>query len=449
MRTNIQIMAAAICLILAQTSGAAVTSEEAKALGARLTPMGAERSGNRDNTIPAWDGGLKTPPACYKKEDGRLCDPFADEKPLFSINAGNMQKYEDRLSEGQKALLKRYPDYHMDVYPSHRTAALPQWLYENTASNAVRAHTTDAGIGMQDASAGVPFPIPKDGYEAMWNHLTRYQGQARTLVSETYNVDAADNVTFVLRNKILEDFPYYNTGKKSDADVLSRSRHYYIAPARQAGWGIAWIDYINAASKGRRAWQYMPGQRRVKLAPDLAFDTPGTQNAGAAFYDDIYMFNGSMERFDFKLVGKKELFVPYNTYKWGWTSAAKDILKPHFLNPDLMRWELHRVWVIEATLKPGARHGYSKRRFYLDEDTWTALLNENYDGRGELWRTAVMNMTPNYDALAPAGTTHVYYDLVSGLYSSISMLNGNKIDYLDPQPDAAFSPDALAGAGIR
>ncbi|MDR2239761.1 MAG: DUF1329 domain-containing protein [Zoogloeaceae bacterium] len=448
MQVNTQIMTATICLILAQAVGAAVTPEEANTLGTHLTPMGAERNGNRDNTIPAWQGGLKTPPACYKKEEGRLCDPFANEKPLFSIDAGNMQQYGDRLSEGQKALLKRYPGYRMDVYPSHRTAALPQWLYENTANNAVRAHTTGGGIGLQNASAGTPFPIPKDGYEAMWNHLTRYLGQARTSISDTYNVDAAGNATLAVRTKSLEDFPYYDR-KKTDAEVLWRLRHNYVAPARQAGWGIILIDYVNAASKGRRAWQYLPGQRRVKLAPDLAFDTPATQNAGAAFYDDIFMFNGSMERFDFKLIGKKEIFIPYNTYKWGWTATVKDILKPQFVNPDVMRWELHRVWVVEATLKSDARHGYSKRRFYLDEDTWIAVLNENYDARGELWRTAAMSVTPNYDVLVPGGNTHVYYDLNSGAYSHISMVNEHKIDYLGPQPDTAFAPDALAGAGIR
>lgn len=448
MKFKTMFMTAALGLVVFHAAQAEVTPEEAKALGTSLTPMGAEKAGNRDGSIPAWAGGIKTPPACYKKGEGRLCDPFSAEKPMFVIDAKNMDKYADKLSEGQKALLKKYPAYRMDVYPSHRTAALPQWLYDNTAINAVRAKTTGGGVGLQDARAGVPFPIPKDGYEAMWNHQTRYLGQGRTSISDTYNVDSGGNVTLAVRTKSLEDFPYYDD-KKSDADVLWRLRHNYLAPTRQAGWGIILIDHVNAATKGRRAWQYLPGQRRVKLAPDLAFDTPGTQNAGAVFYDDVFMFNGSMERFDFRLVGKKEVFVPYNTYKWGWTAAVKDILKPNTVNPEVMRWELHRVWVVEATLKAGARHGYSKRRFYLDEDTWIALLNENYDARGEVWRTAVMSLTPNYDVLVPGGNTHVYYDFNTGLYTHIGMVNEQKIEYLGPQKDSEFAPDALAGSGIR
>lgn len=438
----------ALSLVLWTAAQAAVPTEEAKALGTTLTPMGAQRAGNKDGSIPAWTGGLKTPPECYKKGEGRLCDPYAAEKPLYSIDAKNHGQYADRLSEGQKALFQKFPDYRMDVYPTHRTAALPQWVYDNTAGNAVRAKTTGGGVGLQDARAGTPFPIPKDGFEAMWNHLTRYMGQARASTSDTYNVDASGNVTLAVRTRSLEDFPYYD-GQRADADVLWRLRHNYVAPARQAGWGIILIDPVNAANKGRRAWQYLPGQRRVKLAPDLAFDTPATQNAGAAFYDDVFMFNGSMERFDFRLVGKKEMIVPYNTYKWGWTAAVKDVLKPGTVNPDVLRWELHRVWVVEATLKAGARHGYAKRRFYLDEDSWYTLLNESYDARGEIWRTAVMSLSPNYDVLVPGGNTHVYYDFNSGVYTHIGTVNEQKVDYLAPPPDTAFAPDALAGSGIR
>ncbi len=60
---------------------------------------------------------------------------------------------------------------------------------------------------------------------------------------------------------------------------------------------------------------YLPGQRRVKAAPDVAYDTPNPGTAGATTYDDAFMFNGAMDRYDFKLIGKKEMYVPYNAYK--------------------------------------------------------------------------------------------------------------------------------------
>lgn len=440
---------ALIAVVYAGTTMASVTADEAKKLGSTLTPVGAEKAGNADGSIPPWSGGLTTPPACFKKGDERLCDPFGNEKPVFSINAGNANNYADKLSDGQKAMLKKYPSYRMDVYPTHRTAAFPKWIYDNTAKNAVRAKTTNAGIGIEGAHAGVPFPIPSDGFEAMWNHLTRYNGQAYAQTTDSYNVDANGTVSLAVRTNSLAEYPYYDQNKP-DNELYWKLRHNYTAPARQAGGGVILLDPLNAAEKGRRAWQYLPGQRRVKLAPDLSYDTPASQNAGACFYDDVYMFNGSMERFDFKLVGKKEIYVPYNTYKYVWTASYNDMLKPNFINPAVMRWELHRVWVVEATVKEGKRHSYSKRRFYLDEDSWFALLNESYDARGQIWRTAVHNLTPNYVALVPGNISHVYYDLNSGVYSLIGALNDTgKLSYMGAQRESEFSPDALAGSGIR
>lgn len=427
---------------------AAVSADEAKALGTTLTPLGGEKAGNKDGSIPAWSGGLKTPPACYKKSESRLCDPYAGEKPIYTIDAKNMGKYEDRLSEGQKALLKKYPSYQLQVYPSHRSAAQPQWTYDNAAKNAIRASTTDGGVGITGAHGGTPFPIPKDGFEVMWNHLTRYSGQSRTVTSDTYNVDATGSTHLAVRTKAVEDYPYYDT-RVNSAELYWRVRHNYVAPVRQAGWGLILLDPLNAAAKGRRAWQYLPGQRRVKLAPDLAFDTPATQNAGACFYDDVYLFNGSMERYDFKLIGKKEMYVPYNTYKYTATTPAADLFQPNHLNPGVLRWELHRVWVVEGTLKANARHAYAKRRFYVDEDTWYALLSESYDARGQLWRTAMHGMSQNYDALVPSTGNHVTYDLLSGMYTHAGTTNDHKVEYGAPLPNSTFSADALAGAGIR
>lgn len=442
------VVCALLCLAPTHMVLAATGVDDVKALGTTLTPMGAEMAGNKDGTIPAWTGGLRDAPACHEQGSGRLCDPFADEKPLLSITAENMAEYADRLSEGQKALLKTYPSYRIDVYPSHRSVALPQSVYENTAKNVGRAQTTDGGVGLVGAHGGAPFPIPKDGFEVMWNHLTRYLGQSRAATSDTYNVDAAGNTMLAVRTRLVEDFPYYDPDK-AEGDVFWRMRHNYIAPPRQAGWGLIIIDPLSPAIKGRRAWQYLPGQRRVRLAPDLAFDTPATQNAGAAFFDDIFMFNGSMERYDFELIGKKEMYVPYNNYKYVWTASVADLLQPNHINPDVMRWEMHRVWVVEASLKSNARHAYAKRRFYVDEDSWFVLLNESYDARGELWRTAVQGLAPNYEALVPSTTTHVIYDLNKGSYTQVSTVNEQKIEYGGPQGDRVFAPDALAGAGVR
>ena len=210
------------------------------------------------------------------------------------------------------------------------------------------------------------------------------------------------------------------------------------------------VDVVNPSKRPRRAWLYLPGQRRVKLAPDISYDTPNPGTAGAATYDDAWIFNGAMDRYDFKLVGKKEMLVPYNTYRLTYANKAAQVTTPRFLNPDLVRWELHRVWVVEATLKPGKRHIYAKRTFYLDEDSWTALAADQYDARGQLYRASFAHMAPSYDARTPNAETQVFYDLTSGVYN-VSFLMGlyDGVRYTNPLPVKEWSPDALAGAGIR
>ncbi len=269
-----------------------------------------------------------------------------------------MAKYEGQLTAGSRALLKKYPKYRLDVYPTHRSVALPDRVLDNTLANATRANTQDGGLSITGAIGGYPFPIPKTGNEAMWNHLLRYVGVASNFKYDNWNVDASGKPALSTSGKLFVEYPYYdpkNTKPAEETDVYFRTKIFYNAPARRAGEALMAVDVVNPFKRPRRAWLYLPGQRRVKLAPDISYDTPNPGTAGAATYDDTWMFNGAMDRFDFKLVGKKEMLVPYNTYRLTFAKKAADVTTPQFLNPDLVRWELHRVWVVEATLKPGKR----------------------------------------------------------------------------------------------
>jgi hypothetical protein len=431
------------------TTHAAVSADEARQLGSNLTLVGAEMAGNKDGTIPAYSGGLTTAPAGYKKGDGLRPDPFGGEKPLFSIDARNMEQYAGNLTEGVKALMKRYPSYRINVYPTHRSAAFPKYVTDNTAQCAVNAKTTNAGRSMAGCHAGFPFPIPKDGNEAIWNHLVRFNGQSYTYKYQAFNVDASGGVTMSTAGTLTQEYPYWDNAKKS-ADTFYKLKLTYTGPARRAGEALLLVDPLDYAVKGRRAWQYLPGQRRVKLAPEVAFDTPNPATAGATTYDDAFVFNGSMERYNFKLLGKKELFVPYNAYKMAFASTPESLLKPNHLNPDLVRWERHRMWVVEATLADGKRHIYSKRRFYLDEDSWVAVSSDEYDARGQLYRVGFAYITPSYDVPAPFADLQGHYDLVSGIYT----INGytattGGVRYTDPLPEKEWSPESLAGSGVR
>lgn len=448
-----QSLLAAALLAALGTAHAAVSPEEAKQLGSRLTRVGAEAAGNADGTIPAYTGGLTTPPAGFKAGSSVRPDPFAGEKPRLTITARNMAQYEAQLTVGARALLKKYPDYRIDVYPTHRTVSLPDRVLDNTAANATRANTSNGGLGISGAIGGYPFPIPKTGNEAMWNHLLRYVGVASNFRYDNWNVDASGKPALATSGKLFVEYPYYdpkNTAPAAETDVYFRTKIFYNAPARRAGEALMAVDVVNPLERPRRAWLYLPGQRRVKLAPDISYDTPNPGTAGSATYDDSWIFNGAMDRFDFKLVGKKEVLVPYNTYRLTGHKTAAEVTTPHFLNPDLVRWELHRVWVVEATLKPGKRHIYARRTFYLDEDSWTALSADQYDASGSLYRASFAHMSPSYDAKTPNAETQVFYDLTSGVYN-VSFLMGpyGGVQYTDPLPANQWSPDALAGAGIR
>jgi hypothetical protein len=451
MRKPITLVAAQFATLLAAsfTAHAAVTADEAKALGTTLTAIGADKAANKDGSIPAYSGGLTTPPAGFKAGDGIRPNPFAGEKPRLVIDAKNMAQHAAQLTEGTKALLQKYPTFRVDVYPTHRSVAFPKWVADNTAKNAVKAKTSNDGRSMEGAHAGFPFPIPKTGYEVMWNHLVRFNGESYEAKYRNLTVDASGRATLATEGVSVQEYPFWDNSKTS-ADTFWRIKLTYTGPARRAGEALMLIDPLDIGAKDRRAWSYLPGQRRVKVAPDLGHDTPNPGTGGATTFDDTFIFNGSMDRFDFKLIGKKEMIVPYNAYAAVYRAKQDDLLKPNHLNPDLLRWELHRVWVVEATLREGKRHVYSKRTFYLDEDSWAALASDEYDARGQLYRTGFAYMAPSYDLPAPYSDMFGHYDLVSRIYSLTGFIaETGGLHHTKPLGEREWTADSLAGAGVR
>jgi hypothetical protein len=435
--------------LVATGAQAAITADEAKALGTTLTPVGAEKGANKDGTIPAYTGGLTTAPAGFKAGDGIRPNPFASEKPRLTIDAKNMAQHADKLTVGTKALLEKYPGFRVDVYPTHRTVAFPKVVLDNTAKIATTAKTNNDGRSIEGAHAGFPFPIPKTGYEAMWNHLVRFNGQAYEAKYRNLTVDTNGRATLATEGASQQEYPFWDTSKTS-AETYWRIKLTYTAPARRAGEALLIVDPLDIGSKERRAWSYLPGQRRTKVAPDLSYDTPNPGTAGGNTFDDIFIFNGSMDRYDFKLVGKKEMLVPYNAYAAVYQAKQDDLLKPNHLNPDLVRWELHRVWVVEATLREGKRHVYSKRTFYLDEDSWAALASDEYDGRGQLYRAGFAYMAPSYDLPAPYTDMFTTYDLIARSYAITGFIaETGGLKHVKPMADREWTADALAGAGVR
>jgi len=330
--------------------------------------------------------------------------------------------------------------------------ALPQALLDNSLKNATNTKSQEGGNAIENALPGTPFPIPQSGAEAMWNFLLRYQGVNIAIKYDSWNVDSAGVPALATTGQGFLNYAIYEDMSKPimAKDTYYQLKLFYTAPARRAGEAIMLRDAANPLQQPRRGWQYLPGQRRVKLAPNLAYDTPNPATAGASTYDDAFVFNGALDRFDWKLVGKQEMFVPYNTYALTYQPDPKALTTPNHLNPEFVRWEKHRVWVVEGTLKAGARHIYAKRRFYLDEDSWVALASDQYDSRGQLYRGSFAFLTQSYDKQTPDATPFMIYDLVGGSYNINGVVGPHGgIKYVEPLSKAQWSPEALAGAGLR
>jgi len=440
-----------IAWVLCCVAWAQLSPEEVARLDKDLTPMGAERAGNADGTIPAWEGGITTPPEGYTRGDHHP-DPYADDAMIVKIDKNNMGEYADKLTAGHKAMMETYESFYMKIYPTHRSASLPERIYEATKKVAATATLAEGGNGVKGAVIGVPFPIPKNGVQVIWNHILRYRcdkafrklGQAPVTRSGKYTMVEFDDEVYV-------GYSLEGATEEGLDNVILYFKQTITSPPRLAGRLLLVHETLDQAKEHRKAWVYNPGQRRVRRAPNIAFDNPREGSDGLATSDQFDMYNGSPERYNWELVGKKEIYVPYNCYELH-SDALKydDILSPLHINPAHLRYELHRVWVVEATLKDNSRHIYKRRTFYVDEDSWQILAVDQYDNRDQLWRVSEGFVINYYDVPTLWTTLEVHTDLQSGRYLAIGLDNESVMYDFDVErtPDD-YTTGALRRAGVR
>lgn len=395
------LVASAMCFTLGTTS--------ALAQSAKVNALGAEMAANAAGTIPEWTGGLTKAPAGFDPKKG-YADPFASEKPLFVINQSNLAQHEKFLPAGQIALIKRYPNYTIPVYKTHRTAAFSPEMMMSIDMEGNKPKLAHGGLAVEGVqSTSVPFPEPKNGLEAVWNTLLRRPAQ--TLRSHTASFVAGNGsrpVVFASSQTIA----WAPAIGKAGSNLLFALIGESTKPSAQSGEALLVLDTLNFKDDARNAWIVNSGQRRVLRAPELVHAAPAGNSDALRTVDDIYGFNGSPERFDWKLLGKREMYIPYNNYKLSDKSLKyENMINDAFLKPELTRFELHRVWVIEGTLKPGAEHIYSKRTMYVDEDSWYVALMDQYDTKGELWRIKMLYLMQAYDAPGLYTSGEVQHDL--------------------------------------
>jgi hypothetical protein len=411
---------------------ALVPPEQIERLQKDLTPLGSERGGNADGSIPAWTGGVTSPPQGIGYEKGKhLPDPFAADAPLFRVNGANAAQYDAFITRGQKALMTRHDSYFLDVYPTRRSCAQPAHVYQAAARNAAIGELVADGNGVAKAIMAAPFPIPNNGLEVVWNHTLRYRGYKlqRRFTAIPVNQSGDYYEITVHDDAILR----WSDPQQNAAEDLDNISILYLlqtkAPARSAGYVVLVQESLNMLVEARRAWTYSPGTRRVRRAPTIAYDNPGTNSDGITTSDSFGGFNGAPDRFNWTMRGRSEKFIAYNNYRRVLTPYAEMIGK-HHINQEVMRYEKHRVWEVEGNLKDNFRHVYARRVFYIDEDTKGIVATEIYDGRGDLWRVQELGGGVQYELPLCGGSGDTVYDLMVGRYLMLGLINEEKpIDF--------------------
>jgi len=437
----------------AHSAAAAVTPDQAALLKTTLTPLGAERAGSADGLIPAWTGGATTPPAGWTASQN-MPDLYASDQPVVTINAANMAQYQDRLSSGVMAMMQKY-GFSIVVYPTHRSAAAPQWVYDNTYQNALNAKPDPAGarFGFSGAYGGIPFPIPdadplQAGAEIMWNHQCRWQGSHEIVDYASYVVEGGV-VTLGSGFKYQEIRPYYDqAGSLStyNGDLI-RGFFQFGAPPSTDGQELLEWEPSDQGQSAIQVWQYLPGQGRVRKAPELLYDTPMSQEDDVSNYDEAFVFYGAEDKYDWKVVGKKEMYIPYNDN--GLISASpQSVFLTHFIDPNKLRWELHRVWIVDATLHDGERNVVPHRRFYIDEDTWNAALADEWDAQGNIWKEDMMISETRPDLPGTIYANSVTYNIQADQYVALGGPWGvapynTPPDYVTKPVPSTFNPQTM------
>jgi hypothetical protein len=442
-------MIAAGWLGAAAAAHAAVGADDAARLGGeQLTPFGAQVSGDDSGSIPAWTGGLTSAPPCFEASHGRYCDPYADDQPLYTVTADNAEAYAAVLSPGQRALFEKYPDtFRMRVFPTRRSFSNPPAVYAATAANAPVAVLAD-GV-LKNAATGLPFPLPASGAEALWNHRLRWRPLVTERVSTQFSVDASGDALPTRQHELVR-FDYGESGYtlRRARGILSRRMQWIEQPATLAGVGILLYDVADAADFPKRSWQFGLDEAVARLVPNLGYDTAGVGSDGLRTNDQIDTFFGPLDRYDLKLVGKQELLVPANSYALHAADVpSRSLIGSHHLNPDFTRYELRRVWVVDALVRPGYAHGYRRRRFYLDEDGWQIRIVDSYDAQDRLWRVQEAHTLMAYDRQFELPVAETVYDLLQRRYL-VYGLNNEEPEVAYPDLDASdFGPGDLARRG--
>ncbi len=390
-------------------------SYSASFAAADISLVGADPGPNESGEIPAWVGiaGLQCP-ADYEKGDF-LPNPYEAEKPLYRIDHTNVDKYKHRLSFGQVTRLKRHKRFYMNIYPAHRNLEYLPEYYAATieTQKSVKIDEDNTLIGFK---GGVAFPHAKNGLEAAWNVRRMYTSDdamsslVDRIVSPAGKIKKTIQIAKVMtlgEGRITHKLP--NPNKLAQKIVA-----FYTYPADTAGTCFMAYSYLDS-TKLDETWLYLPTLRRVRRAPSM---TGGGQIDGELCMDENGQeFRGNVNDWTWKLHGKKEHYVAYNCFSiFVKGTKPEDECWAQDLNPERLRYELHRVYKLEANAIEGLNHPYKKRVGFYDEDAWQPLLGDRYDKRGDIYRQFEAYTYADYCEKMRQTMGYLYMNLVSGRY---------------------------------
>lgn len=445
-----RIASAWLLSLLALPLYAEVDSDQVAKLGKQLTPVGAERAAGAS---PAG------PPVTEAQRKAAAADEFAEQldpatsvaewsgkaggvvegdAPLFTINAVNVGRYRENLTESHFSLLQTYSNsYFMKVYPSRRTVRWPQEVETATAENATRCSLRNTD-DLKECRLGFPFPMPANGAEVIWNHKLRWRGDAVSRTIDQLVVKADGNFQ---TTRLAEDWDALYANFKEPGTISGELRDMYrylsrtLEPPRLKGNVVLIHERAGAGTRGRSAWRMTPGTTRARREVKVCCDNPYEGSDGMQFFDQVDMFNGGLERYQWKLLGKRDVFIPYNSSKLAGAAAKpRDFVKPVHINQDFARYELHRVWVVEATLRPGQPHTLRKRRFYVDEDSWMIVAVDMLDNYDQPYQFQEGHLVFSPGSRRPEYAAEIIYHLSTERY----FITGLRADLLTARDAAPF-----------
>ena len=387
------------------------------------TRIGAERAGNASGSLPPWTGGLANT-ANLPRNGRRPGNPFADEQPQYVIGQNNYTEYSGLLSEGHKEMLRRYNDYEMRVYPSHRTVVYSEAIQEATEANRTRAKLLESD-SLTGARLGFPFAEPATGAEVMWNHRVRPRGKTQEILSDEAVVQRDGD--YDIRPRTENSLYIYGNPDYAESVDDNNMLLYYVTFVNNVpvvGRAIAVVHETADQTRDRRRIWVGAGLGRMRRIPPVGFDFPRPGSDGIAYVDQIDMYNGSFNRYVWRLRGRREMLVPYNSYDINSADVTyEDLLKQGHLNQDYARYERHRVWVVEATERAPARHKLGKRVFYVDEDSWAIVMVDVYDRAGNLLQLQEGHIYYDWEPQVTMTAPIVHYDFDRNAYYVNRMLN--------------------------